>query len=59
MMISFNFNIPRYFIAYYLGEAELGIFTAVSYIVHAGSLVMVALGQAVSPRLAKYFHIGS
>jgi O-antigen/teichoic acid export membrane protein len=55
MLISFNTNIPRYFIEYYWGERELGIFAAIAYLMVVGRTVVGSLGQSVSPRLAKYY----
>jgi O-antigen/teichoic acid export membrane protein len=59
MLISLNTNIPRYFIESYLGERELGIFSALSYLMVAGGIVVNALGQSASPRLAKYYAAGN
>jgi O-antigen/teichoic acid export membrane protein len=59
MLISLNENIPRYFIEYHLGVHELGIFSALSYLMVAGRIVVNALGQSASPRLAKYFVAGN
>lgn len=58
MLISLNANIPRYFIERYLGERELGIFAALAYLMVAGSMVVNALGESASPRLAKYYAKG-
>jgi O-antigen/teichoic acid export membrane protein len=58
MLLSINANIPRYFIEHYLGERELGIFSALSYLMVAGNIVVSALGQSASPRLAKYYAAG-
>lgn len=55
MLISLYSNIPRYFIAQYFGERELGIFSAISYLMVAGNMVINALGQSASPRLAKHY----
>lgn len=57
-LISLNINIPRYFIEHYLGTRELGIFAAMSYILIAGTMVVAALGQSASPRLAKLYADG-
>ena len=54
-LANLNLNIPRYFIEQYLGERELGIFAAMSYVTVAGMLMATAVGQAVMPRLAKYY----
>jgi O-antigen/teichoic acid export membrane protein len=59
MLISLNANIPRYFIEHNLGERELGIFSALSYLMVAGNIVIGALGQSASPRLAKYYAAGN
>jgi O-antigen/teichoic acid export membrane protein len=58
MLISLNTNIPRYFIEHYLGERELGIFSAISYLMIAGNMVVSALAQSTTPRLAKYYATG-
>lgn len=55
MLTSFNTNIPRIMMERYFGEAALGIFTSLSYILVVGITVVSALGQTTSPRLAKYF----
>lgn len=54
-LVNLNLNIPRYFIERYLGERELGIFAAMAYITLAGMMIITALGQATTPRLAKYY----
>jgi O-antigen/teichoic acid export membrane protein len=58
LLISLNTNIPRYVIDHELGERELGIFAALAYLIVAGGMVITAVGQAVSPRLAKQFAAG-
>ena len=57
MLISLNINIPRYLTEHFLGRADLGIFAAISYTVVAGTTVFSAVGQSVSPHLARY-HAG-
>ena len=54
-IISFNTNIPRYFIEHDLGAWDLGIFAAVAYPLAAGTVVINALGQSAAPRLARYY----
>ncbi len=58
MLGSLVTNIPRYFIERIQGTHELGIFAAMAYIVVAGTTVVDALGQAVSPRLAREYAAG-
>ncbi|MDD9266226.1 oligosaccharide flippase family protein [Paenibacillus sp. GCM10023248] len=57
MLVSLNANIPRYFIEHYIGIESVGYFAALSYIMIAGNTVISALGQSVSPRLARYYSI--
>jgi O-antigen/teichoic acid export membrane protein len=58
LLMSLNPNIPRYFVERELGEAELGIFAAVSYFHRAGITIVNALGDSTSPRLALYYATG-
>lgn len=58
MLISFNSNIPRYFIEGNLGSYQLGIFAAVAAFQKAAPTVVQALGRSASPRLAKYYAAG-
>jgi O-antigen/teichoic acid export membrane protein len=55
MLISFNSNVPRYFIAAHLGAYQLGIFAAITAFQKTASTVVQALGRSASPRLAKYY----
>src|SRR6516162_9856653 len=57
-LISFNANIPRYFIEHHLGTRELGIFAALAYPLAAGTTVVGALGQSATPRLARHYADG-
>ena len=58
LLISLSWHMPRYFIEYRLGEYQLGIYTALSYFTVAGSTVVNALGQAVTPSLARHLAFG-
>ena len=59
LLISLNVNIPRFFIEQNLGERELGFFAAIAYLMVAGNMVVNALGESASPRLAKYYAEGN
>jgi O-antigen/teichoic acid export membrane protein len=48
-------NIPRYFVTEYWGDEKLGYFSAIGYVVIAGTTVVNAVGQAATPRLAAFF----
>ncbi|MHB8765320.1 MAG: lipopolysaccharide biosynthesis protein [Deferrisomatales bacterium] len=57
-LLSLNTNLPRYFIQAHLGPADLGVFAALAYLMVAGNLVVGALGQSASPRLAQCYARG-
>ena len=59
MLASLSNNIPRYFIESFLGTRNLGYFAALSYPMTAGFMVVSAIGQSASPRLAKYYAMGN
>lgn len=48
-------NIPRYSLHSSLGDEALGYYAALSYLLVAGTTVTNSIGQAVSPRLARYY----
>jgi len=54
MLVSLNANVPRYAINHFQSVREVGTFSALSYVHMAGTMVVVALSQAASPRLAMY-----
>lgn len=54
MLVSLNVNIPRYFVSQMQSVRDLGIFSALGYILIAGTMIVNALGQSASPRLALY-----
>jgi O-antigen/teichoic acid export membrane protein len=54
MLLSLNANIPRYMISHFRSVRELGIFSALGYILMAGTMIVGALGQSATPRLALY-----
>jgi len=58
-LISLRASVPRYFIARSLGEYALGIFAAIAYLPQAGTVVVGALGQSATPRLAKHYAAGN
>lgn len=56
LLISLNVNIPRYFLQAYRDGRSLGIFAAIASPLAVGLLVVSALGQSASPRLARLAH---
>lgn len=55
VLVSLNFTIPRYFVGHALGERALGIFSAMAFVLAAGSLAVVSLGQSAFTRLARHY----
>jgi O-antigen/teichoic acid export membrane protein len=56
VLISLNTYIPRYFIQWAAGAAELGIFSAISFFQSTGNMITGALGQAALVRLATAYN---
>jgi O-antigen/teichoic acid export membrane protein len=57
-LISLTSNIPRYFIQGWLGERELGIFAALTYVTAAGMALVSAVGHSLTPAMARDFDRG-
>lgn len=58
MLVSLNGTMPRYFIQWKLGARELGIYSALAFLMSAGNLLVSALAQAVFVPLARYYAEG-
>lgn len=58
MLVNLNVNVPRYFIQWKLGTRELGIYSALAFLMSAGNLFVSALAQAVFVRLARLYAEG-
>jgi O-antigen/teichoic acid export membrane protein len=58
MLHTLSISIPRYLIEGYLGSHDLGIFSAIAYLIVAGNIVVGALSHSASPRLAQYYVAG-
>ncbi len=58
MLASLGANVPRYFVEHQLGVGELGVFSAVSYVMVAGLTVIGALGHTAIPRLSRHHAAG-
>lgn len=55
MLIVLNNNIPRYFVERYLDHSALGIFGAISYLSVTGMTIVGALGESITPRMARAY----
>ena len=58
MLLSFNTNIPRYFLERSRSERDLGIYSALAFFVLAGGTVMNAMCQSAMTRLAHSYRQG-
>lgn len=58
-LASLNTNIPRYFLQHYLGLADQGVYASLAYLVVVINLVIFALTQSVTTRLARLFADGN
>jgi len=52
---SLNVNLPRYVLERYAGTGQLGIFASLAYLGTSATVVVNALGQSASARLARMF----
>ncbi len=55
LLDSLNVNVPRYVIERSLGEAALGHFAAMAYVMVAGNMVVAALAHSAAPRLSRCY----
>ncbi len=55
LLNSLRTNIPRYYVVASQGEAQLGIFSAVTYVMVAILTVIYGIGECSAPRLGKYY----
>ena len=58
MLCSLTVSTPRLAVGKFLGTYELGIFAAMMSIIGVGRIVMNALGQAATPRMARHIADG-
>lgn len=58
VMVSLNLNTPRYWLARFGSEHDVGVFSAVAFLTIAGTTLVMAAGQAAGPRMASYFASG-
>ena len=58
LLVSLNTNIPRYFVAHSLGNADLGIFCGMMYVMQIGVLLVVSVSYSASPLLARHYAAG-
>ena len=59
LLTSLYSTVPAYFIKHSLGERDLGIFTAIGFMISVGNMAVVSLGQSAFTRLARSFAAGN
>jgi O-antigen/teichoic acid export membrane protein len=58
LLNSLNMNVPRLFVAKFLGEKSLGIFAAMASLLMIGQVLVTATSQAAIPKLAQLYNRG-
>src|SRR5260370_25177156 len=59
LLAAMNSSVPSYFIKHALGERDLGIFSAIGFVVSIGNMAVVSLGQSAFTRLARSYATGN
>lgn len=59
LLTTLNSSVPSYFIKQALGERDLGIFTAIGFVISVGNMAVVSLGQSAFTRLARSYSEGN
>jgi O-antigen/teichoic acid export membrane protein len=59
LLTSLYSTVPAYFIKHALGERDLGIFTAIGFMISIGNMAVVSLGQSAFTRLARSYATGN
>lgn len=55
LISSLNTNIPKYFLEYFSGTEEVGIFSALYYILIASNMLITPISLLVAPRIANAY----
>ena len=58
LLTALNSSVPSYFIKHSLGERDLGIFSAIGFMISVGNMAVVSLGQSAFTRLARSYAAG-
>lgn len=59
LLTTLNSSVPSYFIEQGLGDRELGIFSAIGFVISVGNMAVVSLGQSAFTRLARSHNGGN
>ncbi|MBI4902863.1 MAG: oligosaccharide flippase family protein [Acidobacteria bacterium] len=52
---ALNASIPRYFLKHCCGDRDVGLYSTMAYASIGGSLLVMAMGQALAPRMARAY----
>lgn len=55
LIISINSNVSKYYVEYFFGTEQQGVFSTLTYCLVLGGFVNSAIGQTLTPRLNKYY----
>jgi O-antigen/teichoic acid export membrane protein len=58
-LISLISSVPRFFLSDSSGTNEVGVYSAVVYLVQLGGIFVISAGQAISPSLAEAYRAGN
>jgi O-antigen/teichoic acid export membrane protein len=56
LISSLNTNIPRYFLDYFGGVEEVGVFSALYYVLIAGNMVLTPISLLAAPKIADAYN---
>src|SRR5712664_3218432 len=59
LLTTLNSSVPSYFIKHTLWERDLGIFSAIGFMISVGNMAVVSLGQSAFTRLARSYATGN
>src|SRR5437879_590506 len=59
LLTTLNSSVPSYFIKHALGERDLGIFSAIGFMISVGNMAVMSLGQSAFTRLARSYATGN
>lgn len=59
LLTTLNSSIPSFFIKHWIGERDLGIFSALGLTISVGNMAVVSLGQSAFTRLSRAYASGN
>lgn len=59
MILSFQTQIPKYFLEHFVDTTAVGVLSAIAYFHFVGEMFMNSLGQTLSPKLSRHYVEGN